>query len=484
VDTVQTKGNAESNFVIQHRRLQRSFADGLIAEQIGDLWEPWMRQIDGALNDEALLDLVQDALAKRCTKSKTRGRPATPAEVVLRVLLWKHMRNWSYQELAREVRANLVYREFTRIGGDKVPDDKTMGRLGRQLGPAVIQKVHERVVAIAQEKKVVSGRKMRVDTTVVETNIHYPTDSSLLGDGTRVLTRAMKKIAKLTREAGAKLRDRSRSIKYRILEIGRASRNKTEKGQEKLKAAYKKLLELTSRVVGQAKRYSQEIASGVKRPKKKVDKAVLLRARQALDTMIPLVQQVMQQTRVRVFKGNTHAKGKLLSVFEPNTEVIRKGKASKPTEFGKMAKIQEAENQIVTRYEVFDQRPSDSDLLLPAIEEHQRQLGCIPRVVAADAGFFSAANETAAEKLGVKRVSVPSHSTKSEQRKKRQKTRWFKTAQKWRTGCEGRISVLKRRHGLNRCRYKGSAGIQRWVGLGVIADNLINIGSYLATKSC
>ena len=114
---------------------------------------------------------------------------------------------------------------------------------------------------------------------------------------------------------------------------------------------------------------------------------------------------------------------------------------------------------------------------MPAIEEHQRQLGCIPRVVAADAGFFSAANETAAEKLGVKRVSVPSHSTKSEQRKKRQKTRWFKTAQKWRTGCEGRISVLKRRHGLNRCRYKGSAGIQRWVGLGVIAD----IGSYLFT---
>jgi IS5 family transposase len=280
------------------------------------------------------------------------------------------------------------------------------------------------------------------------------------------------------------LRDRSRSIKYRILEIGRASRNKTEKGQEKLKTAYKKLLELTSRVVGQAKRYSQEIASGVRRPKKKADKAVLQRARHALDTMIPRVQQVMQQARVRVFKGNTHAEGKLLSVFEPNTEVIRKGKASKPTEFGKMAKIQEAENQIVTRYEVFDQRPSDSDLLVPAIEEHQRQLGRTPRVVAADAGFFSAANETAAEKLGVKRVSVPSHSTKSEQRKKRQKTRWFKTAQKWRTGCEGRISVLKRRHGLNRCRYKGSAGIQRWVGLGVIADNLINIGSYLVTKNC
>src|SRR5260370_20819008 len=183
--------------------------------------------------------------------------------------------------------------------------------------------------------------------------------------------------------------------------MGGASRNKTEKGQEKLKTAYKKLLELTSRVVGQAKRYSQEIARGGKRPKKNVDKAVLQRPRQSLDTMIQSVKQVMQQTRVRVFKGNTHAEGKLLSVFEPNTEVIRKGKASKPTEFGKMAKIQEAENQIVTHYEVFDQRPSDSDLLLPAIDEHQRQLGCIPRALAADAGFFSAANELAPQKRGV-----------------------------------------------------------------------------------
>jgi transposase, IS5 family len=118
----------------------------------------------------------------------------------------------------------------------------------------------------------------------------------------------MTKIAKLAGEVGVKLRDRSRSSKYRILEIGRASRNKTEKGQEKLKTAYKKLLELTSRVVGQAKRYSQEIAIGVKRPKKKVDKAVLLRARQALDTMIPRVQQVMRQARVRVFKGNTRGR--------------------------------------------------------------------------------------------------------------------------------------------------------------------------------
>jgi IS5 family transposase len=198
--------------------------------------------------------------------------------------------------------------------------------------------------------------------------------------------------------------------------------------------------------------------------------------------MIPRVQQVMQQTRERVLEGNTRAPNKILSVFEPDTEVIRKGKASKPTEFGKLVKIQEAENQIVIHCEVFEQRPSDSDLLTPSIEKHQELLGRVPDLAAADAGFFSAANEVEAKAMGVKRVAIPSRSTKSEKRKQEQKKRWFKKAQKWRTGCEGRISVLKRRHGLNRSLYKGMAGIKRWVGLGVIADNMINIGLHLAGK--
>jgi IS5 family transposase len=453
--------------VIAARRLQRSFADGLIAEEVRDLWEPWMRHADEALNDDRLLEIIQQELSKRCKKSKTRGRPSTPAEVVLRMLLLKHMRGWSYEDVTREVRANLVYREFTGVGGGKVPDDKTMGRLARQLGPEAIEQLHRRTVAIAVEKQVVAGRRMRVDTTVVETNIHYPTDSTLMGDGVRVLTRLMKKAAAAAGKAGVKFRDRSRSVKRRILEIAYAARNKSEKGQEKMKAAYRKLLEATSRVVGQAKQFSGAIAGNVK---------------QQLDEMIPRVQQVMKQARARVLGGNTRADNKILSMFEPDTEVIRKGKASKPTEFGKMVKIQEAENQIVTNFEVFDQRPSDSDLLTPSIEKHKELLDRVPDLVAADAGFFSAANEAAAKQLGVKQVAVPSRSTKSEKRKQEQKKRWFKNAQKWRTGCEGRISVLKRRHGLNRSRYKGTQGMKRWVGLGVMADNMINIGIHLASK--
>lgn len=462
--------------MIVARRLQRNFADGLIAEEVADLWEPWMRQADQVLEDDSLLSLIQQELALRLKKSKTRGRPGTPAEVVLRMLLLKHMRDFSFQELSREVRANLVYRQFTRIGGGKVPDDKTMGRLARQLRPEVIRQLHDRVVAIAREEGIVQGRKMRVDTTVVETNIHYPTDSSLLGDGVRVLTRAMKKVGSIVAEAGARLRDRSRSVKLRVLEIARAARSKVPQSREKLKQAYGKLLDATGRVVGQAKRFSKEIAQGVKRSADILQQAVLDGLRKEIDTMLPRVQQVIQQTRIRIFDGETRAEGKILSLFEPSTEVIRKGKAGKPNEFGKMVKLQEAENQIVTDFEVYQQRPSDSDLLIPSIQSHQQKLGCTPRLVAADAGFYSAKNEAAAKEKGVKQVSVPNRSTKSAERRREQKKRWFRNGQKWRTGCEGRISVIKRRHGLNRSRYKGEAGMKRWVGFGVIADNLINIG--------
>lgn len=469
--------------MIATRRLQRSFADGFITEEVTDLWEPWMRQADQVLEDDALLTLIQQEMAKRLKKSKTRGRPGTTAEVVLRMLLLKHVRDFSFQELTREVRANLVYREFTRIGGGKVPDDKTMGRLARQLGPAAVKQVHQRMVGIAQEEKIVQGRKMRVDTTVVETNIHYPTDSSLLGDGVRVLIRGMKKVEEIAGKAGATLRDRSRSVKLRVLEIARAARSKGEQSQNKLEQAYQKLLAATSRVVGQAKRFAEDIASGVKSSADILQQAALEGLRAELDTMAGRVQQVMRQTKARVFDGNTHYEGKLFSVFETSTEAIRKGKAGKPTEFGKMVKIQEAENQIVIDFEVYDKRPDDRALLVPAIEVHEQQLGQTPRLLATDAGFHSAKNEAAAQDKGVERVCIPNRSTKSAERKREQKKRWFRNGQKWRTGCEGRISVLKRRHGLNRSRYKGDAGIKRWVGLGVIADNLINIGRAMALRT-
>ena len=238
------------------RRAQLSFGDGLIHGEVQDLREDWMIHADRVLEDEHLVAPVYDALGKRHPKSRSRGRQGTPAEVVLRLLILKHVRNWSYEVLEREVRANLVYRDFTRVGGAKMPDAKTMGRWGLAIGPQVIKQIHQGIVQIARTKEVTQGRKMRVDTTVTETNIHYPTDSSLLGDGVRVLIRTMKKITEIAGEVGTKLRDRSRSVKLRALEIARAARAKGKQSQGKLERAYTNLLNSTSRVVGQTKRFS------------------------------------------------------------------------------------------------------------------------------------------------------------------------------------------------------------------------------------
>ena len=199
--------------------------------------------------------------------------------------------------------------------------------------------------------------------------------------------------------------------------------------------------------------------------------------------MIERVTQVVKQTQVRIFKGDTKFPDKIVSVFEPHTEIIRKGKASKPTEFGKMVKIQEAENQVITHYEVFEQRQSDSDLLVDAVAKHEEVLGRTPDLVAADAGFYSQANVKALEKQGVKDTCIPHRNTKSETRRKLHKQGSFKNGQRWRTGCEGRSSVSKRRHGLDCCLYRGLEGMRRWVGWGVIADNLIHRGAAVAANA-
>ena len=339
----------------------------------------------------------------------------------------------------------------------------------------MVADLHRRVVEIAVENKVVAGRRMRVDTTVVETNIHYPTDSSLLGDGARVLTRVMKKVEHAAVGFVSKVRNRMRTVRKKVVAIAIAARQKGAAGEEKRRHIYKGLLSVTRKIVNQAKRVMAEVDQFGRRKRKQFSGL-----RSQLATMVERVEQVAKQTRTRVFSGNTKFEEKLVSVFEPQTEIIRKGKASKPTEFGKLVKVQEAENQIITHFEVYEDRPTDSALLVNAVEIHEQQTGSMPRIVAADAGFYSQANERQLQEMGVKNVSVPSRNTRSPQRRSHQKKRAFKNAQRWRTGCEGRISVLKRRHGLNRCLYRGQNGMKRWVGLGVIADNLINIGTCLA----
>jgi len=461
--------------VIQLRREQPSLWHKGLVKDIEDLWEPWMKEADRLLEDAALLESVYEAQGKRHAQSRTRGRLQTPAEVALRLLILKHVRNWGYDTLEREVRANLVYRAFTRIGDGKVPDAKTLARIGQAMGPEVIRELHKRIVELAREHGVVKGGKMRVDTTVVETNIHYPTDSSLLGDGARVLTRTMKKIESKAGGLKQKIRDRLRTVQKRVLAIALAARQTGPQREERQRQQYAELLGVTRKILSRAKGVLEEVEQLPRARRRSVQPFT-----EQLQTMAKRLRQVVQQTKARVFDGLTHFPGKVVSVFEPHTEIIRKGKASKPTEFGKLVALQEAENQVITDYQVFAERPSDRHLLVPAVREHERRFGRVPRVVAADAGFYSQQNENTIQVMGVRWVAVPNRSTRSEQRRKLQRQRWFRAGQRWRTGSEGRISVLKRRHGLNRCRYRGLSGMERWVGLGVIADNLIQIGGRLA----
>ena len=462
----------------RRKQAQRTLWEGVVEEDVRALYEPWMIEADRLLEDESLIDGVFAAQGERHEHSATKGRSQTPAEMVLRLLLLKHVRNWSFDTLEREVRANLVYRDFTRIGMGKVPDAKTLARIAQALGGEVIAELHRRLVEIAQEEGVIQGRKLRVDTTVVETNIHYPTDSSLLGDGARVLTRTMKKIETRAGQMKRKVRNRMRSISKRVVSIAAASRHKGPEGEAKRKKQYRELLRYSRQILNDAKRVIAEVEEMSTRKKKRLVGLV-----EHLTEMADRVRRVVKQAKARVLDGITQLPGKIVSLFEPHSEIIRKGKASKPTEFGKLVQVQEAEQQIITHYDVFDQRPSDRDLLLGAVEAHERVLGRVPRLATADAGYYSQAQEQAVEQKGVKWVAVPNRNTKSAERKKKEHSRWFKQAQRWRTGCEGRISVLKRRHGLSRCRYRGAEGMKRWVGLGVMADTLISMGNVLATRT-
>jgi IS5 family transposase len=463
----------------RRKKAERTLWEGVVDEDVRALWEPWMVEADKLLEDEELIDVVYEAQGERHQHSSTRGRSQTPAEMALRLLLLKHVRNWSFDTLEREVKMNLAYRDFTRIGLGKVPDAKTLARIAQALGGEVIARLHERLVALAQEKGAVQGRTMRVDTTVVETNIHYPTDSSLLGDGARVLTRTMKRIEQRSQgKLKRKVRNRLRSVNKRVRAIAIASRQKGAGGEERRKQQYRELLRLSRQMLNDAKRVIKEVEQ---LPAKR--KLPLQSLGEKLTATADRVRQVVKQAKARVFDGITQLPGKIVSLFEPHSEIIRKGKASKPTEFGKLVQVQEAENQIITHYEVFDQRPSDRALLLGAVEAHERKLGRLPRLVTADAGYYSQAQERAVHEKGVKWIAVPNRTTRSAQRKEMEKSRWFRKAQRWRTGCEGRISVAKRRHGLRRCLYRGSDGMKRWVGLGVLADNLINIGRALAVAN-
>lgn len=431
--------------------------------------------MDELLDDTALVDQVFDTLSNRHPQSRRRGRPGTPAETVLRLLVLKHLLGLSYERLEWEVRGSLAYRYFCRIGMGTVPDAKTMVRLGQLFSGDALRSIFERVVEMAVEMKSTRGRRMRVDTTVVEAPIRHPTDSDLCEDAIRVTRRSVNKLG----QAGVELpfvQTRIRtSLGRRMREINQAKRLKKENRQEPLKRAYRGLLKIARKAIRQANQALQAAGQHV-RGRRGQRRRMILRELAKLETFIARSQAVVQQTAARILGGETRSEGKLVSIFEPETQILRRGKIHKPTEFGRLVKVQEAEGGIVTDIDVVEGK-NDAPLLAPAVDRHLAVFGKPPDLLATDRGFYSKKGIEHATAAGIKRVAVPKPGHKSKQRTAHERQRWFKRARAWRCGGEARISRLKNHFGMRRSRYRGPDNIRRTAHWAGIANNLIAIAA-------
>lgn len=434
---------------------------------------PELAAIDKVLDDDELVWLLRRDLVRRHPQTESRGRRSTPVEVILRLLAVKHLYAFSYEETEQHVADSLVLRQFCRVYFHAVPDHTTLCRWAKLVQPATLQAFNDRILAIAVAAKLTRGRKLRMDGMVVATNIHYPTDSSLLADGVRVLGRTLSRARALlshTATLGKQaFRNRSRSAKRAAREVARQSRH----GVSRTLSAYERLVQTARATVRQA---TQLLAVLREQPTAATEQLA-----NTLQTFVPRLRQVLQQTERRVFESEAvPAAEKLVSLFEPHTDVIRRGKPRHDAEFGHKVWLGEVEGGFIAQYQVLDGNPADKEQWQPTIEHHRQQFGHPPWQVSADRGVYSADNETVATDLGVKRVILPKPGYKSHQRRALEKQRWFQRGRRFHAGVEGRISVISRKHGLDRCRNRGRSGFEQWVGWGVIANNLTALGRGLS----
>ena len=446
--------------------------------------EPELVQIDRLLEDDELYQMLRGDLAQRYPHTRKTGRPATPVTVVLRMLAVKHLYNLSYEQTERQVRDSLILRQFCRVYFHAVPDDTTLLRWANQIQPTTLVAFNERLAQLAYQVRVTRGRKLRTDGTVVESNIGYPSDSKLLADGVRVISRTLQRIkAKLdddtdqtsqTHLATKLFCGHTRSARHQARQIQGWARQRSQQAKASMQNAYHRLVDIAKASVAQAQGVIAHFPGQVP-----IHLQPLLAQ---LCAVLPNCEQVIDQTVRRVFAGESvPAPEKLVSLFEPHSAIIRRQKPGKETEFGHKVWLDEVEGGIVTRWAILTGNPPDETQWRPAIDHHLRLFGRPPNQASADRGLYSAANEAYASQQGIKRVILPKPGHKTPSRRQFEAKAWFRRGRRYHAGIEGRISVLKRKFGLQRARYHGAVGFARWVGWGVIAHNLTAIGTKLAS---
>jgi transposase, IS5 family len=434
-------------------------------------FEPELAELDRLLEDDQIFNQVKADLSRRRPHTTETGRPSTPVEVILRLLVVQHLYDWSYAQTEHFVGDSLVLRQFCRLGLDPVPHHTTLMRWSNLLQPETMHRLLDRVTELARSLKVTRGRKLRIDSTVVATAIHYPTDSTLLFDGVRVLGRLVRQAATALSGTARRLGvRRTRLAKYLVRRIEATAAVASTAGMRAERPElYRRLLAVTQASVDQAL-HIQQWLTGWSDP-------ATQRLESAIQRTTPLVQQVMAQAERRVLQGETvPASAKLVSLFEPHTAIVRRGKAHLPAEFGRKIVLDEVDGGLITRYAVMAGNPPDAPELPTSLAQHQKRFGRAPAVLTADRAFFTLANDQLAHDLHIRSVALPRQGQLTTAERQARHRAAFRRAYRWRAGIEGRISVLKRRFGLDRCRYRGEAGMERWVGWGLFAHNLRQIG--------
>jgi IS5 family transposase len=431
--------------------------------------DPVLMQLDHLRDADTLFQAVKADLATRYPRTLLDGRPATPVEVILRRLVVKQRYNWSYDHTEQWVADRLVVRQFCRVYAERVPDDPTLIRWAKLIPPAPLHHLLDHMVDLARQRKVTRGRTLRSDGTVGETNSHHPTASPLWYAGIRVLSRTRKPAAQLlqdpTRLAGATVRSRTRSAKRHMKRIMEGTRQRGEQAEQALRAASHPLLNAATAMVQPAVPVAGALRDAASRTAQ--------RLADPLDQYGPLVAPVVSQTTRRVRQGaQVPARAKVVSWFEPHTAIIRKGQRRRPPALGRAGRLDEVDGGLISRAAVLAGNPDAAAHRPASLDQHLAVFAKPPRRRAGDRTLATEANEPYARQQGIGQVVLPARGAKSAERIAYERQRWFRRGRTWRAGIEGRISGLKRGHGLERCRYHGDDGMARWVGWGVITHDL------------
>jgi IS5 family transposase len=433
--------------------------------------DPVLKELDRLLEDDQLYQQIRADLGKRYRFTLVHGRHSTPVEVILRMLICKHLYQWSYRETEERVSDSLVLRWFCRVYFETVPDETTLLRWLHTLRSETLHALNGRVVQLATQAKVTKGRKLRLDATCVQTTIHHPTDSGLLVDSVRVLSRFVQRAKGLVKDQVRNVqqlcRSRLRTARQVAQTLHRQLRRKREDKEAQQKELYQKLIQTTEQMV----RQSQQVVAVLSEQSEQQARRLLREAQQVL----PLVQRVITQTSRRVLEGEKVASDeKVLSLFEPQTRAIPRHKGGALVEFGRQVILDEVEGGIVTRYQILE-HPNEHGQAIEAVRHHQVLFEHPPNLVTADRGVHSAQTEEKLKEAGVKRVAIPAAGPVSKERQALEHTRSFRRGYRWRAGIEGRIASLRRDFGWRKSGYHGLDGMERWLGFGVIASNLRRI---------